>query len=569
MQRFLKSEKYLSMKKKYEKQYFKLFGKYASYNGDKITYRSKEETKEYFKNKSMTITYENDEGETVKKTKTFYDVWSTDEKMREYTDVVFDANVSKVTKEQFNLFQGFDHLEENKPEKTIKLDVIYEHMRSLVNYDEDAFNYLLNFLAHLVQKPWELPDVALIFISEEGVGKDIFGRFCSNSIGKRYSGITEKLELICGKFNSALGGKLFFIINETNPVESRERQENIKSIITAKDFFIEGKHKDPVPCKNYCRFIFFSNRLMAFPVDQGSRRPWIVQCSNKYTKEVIGAVENKKYFDKLVPMYESTDYQYAFLEMLKKRDISKWNPKNFEKSKLHQTLEDNSVSPIITYLAQIVKENIKKETYTASTTLALKQFTEMLKTQNAKFDYGQSKFNVELESILGVKKSKSSTMKFTIDIPILKELLETNYKYTFEEGEINEEDYNELPLEMQIKNVDNEIYALQQKLAQLKQKLKEEQEEKNKEKVAEEKEEKPKTATKEQKAQEALMKVNNTKETSKTTKTKTFDDYAEKPKKAVKKDPKEIELENPIFAGMKKVDKDLDYKSFDDLLGNN
>jgi hypothetical protein len=87
---------------------------------------------------------------------------------------------------------------------------------------------VLNYLAQLVQQPHILPHTTLIFISEEGVGKDIFATFLGEVIGEKYTHNTEKLEQVCGRFNTVLGGKLMMVINETNPVESRERILNLQ-----------------------------------------------------------------------------------------------------------------------------------------------------------------------------------------------------------------------------------------------------------------------------------------------------------------------------------------------------
>lgn len=519
MQKFLKSTEYRNMKVKYEKEYFKLFGKYAWYDGDKITNRTKQDTQEYFKNKLVTIKIvdEDEDGETTTKTKSksFYSIWSSDPDMREYNEVIFNANLAKVKNYQFNLFQGFDHLNEFKPKKKLNLDVIYEHFRCLVNYIEKDFEYFLNFLAHVVQKPWLLPDIAMIFISDEGTGKDITGKFISNVFGQRYCGITEKLELVCGKFNSTLAGKLFFILNETNPVESRERQENIKSMITARDLYIEGKHKDPVKCENFCRFMFFSNRLFAFPTEQKARRPKIHQSSNKYTPEVIGADKSKKYFDKLLSVFESQEYQYEFLQMLKNRDISKWNPKDFEKTDLHKTLEENSLSPIVSYLATVVSANIDEEIIEKTTSSALKEFSDHLKTLNYKFDYTQEKFNTELQTNYQITKKKSSVMKFVINIPQIRKLLETKYKYDFSELDNDNKKKEELPLVDQIKNVETEIHALQAKLELLKEK---QLEENNKNKVVDN------VTDKKQQRQNDKNTISNLKKINDKTNYDTFDD---------------------------------------------
>jgi hypothetical protein len=229
------------MKKQYETEYFKLFGHYCWYNNDKVEEKSVSEMNEHFKNKKITLdcseTVTTKTGKVVttsnKLTKTFYQIWSEDPDMKEYKELIFNCNLSKVKDYQYNLFTGFNHFDNIKSKK-VKLDTIFEHIRSLVNYNEESFIYYISWLAQLVQQPHILPHTIIIFISSEGVGKDIHLDFLSECIGEKYTLKTEKLELICGKFNSALGGKLLININETDPVESRARHENIKSISTAK-----------------------------------------------------------------------------------------------------------------------------------------------------------------------------------------------------------------------------------------------------------------------------------------------------------------------------------------------
>ena len=44
----------------------------------------------------------------------------------------------------------------------------------------------MSWLAHIVQKPYELPQVIMVIISEEGTGKDMFAEFISKVIGEQY-----------------------------------------------------------------------------------------------------------------------------------------------------------------------------------------------------------------------------------------------------------------------------------------------------------------------------------------------------------------------------------------------
>lgn len=480
MELFLESEQYKTMKLKYEQEVFKLFGKYCKYNGDTISEKSPAEMNEYFKNKKLTIDYI--EQQTTKKgstvsttkeiTKNFYQIWSEDPNMKEFDSVVFNCNLSKVKPTQFNLFDGFIQFDK-LPNKNIDLTDVFEHIRSLVNYNENHFEYVLNYFAQLIQQTHILPHTTLIFISDEGVGKDLFASFLSECIGDKYSHNTEKLEQITGKFNTVLGGKLLMVINETNPIESSQRIEGIKFLITADKIPIEGKYKDPVKADNYCRFVFFSNRLFAFPVEgEGSRRPVIFKSSAKNLPANIGKEANKAYFTNLVSKYKNPDYQKAFLEFLKKRDIKNFNPTNIEKSELHKELEDNSVSPMVEFLANIV--NISEKKIVRMTTIeTLNQYNVFLKERNLKYECSQKKFNVEMVSNYNIKKIKSSGQYFEFDIDSLKLFLQTKFKYKFEEDEDiipkdpnpldGEPDYKQLFFEQQ-----EEIYKLKLEIKKLK-----------------------------------------------------------------------------------------------------
>jgi len=479
IEQFLKSKEYKTAKEQYEKEFFKIFGEYGFYNGDKVIIKSPAQMHEYFKNKKIKINVEE-----TKETnsgiittchtyiKDFYQIWSEDPEMREYVEIVFNCNSAEVKERQFNLFQGFNHLDNVKFEKN-DLSPVFDHMRSLVNYNEEHFIYLICWLAHIVQKPHILPHTCIIIISEEGIGKDLFSSFISSVLNKTYCHNTEKLELICGKFNTILGGKLFITINETDPVESRERIENIKFLITADEMTIEAKNKDPVKCKNYARFLFLSNRLFAFPVEEGSRRPVIFKSSNKYLPKNYGVEENKNYFTNLAEnIYKNVEYQKAFLEYLRNYDISKWNPKEFTKSELHKELEESSISPLVQFLADYVYANGKSKTIRIGATELLTKYNQYSAENHLKYSITPSKFGVELTQKFGIEKIKSNGIIYVIEPEKLKKILEDKYKYKFDnvvsdDDECCDEDGNLIDKECEI------IVSLKDEITRLKQQLEE------------------------------------------------------------------------------------------------
>lgn len=457
LEQFLKSEEYLSMKKTTEKSYFKLDGEYHKFCEKTNTLKkiSLQSIKEHFKNKKITITIEkpvmNDSGkwEISKEdiSKDFYSIWSEDPNLKEYNDIKFSCK-DEVDENIFNLYRGLPKFSEDirKQSKRVSLDPIYEHIKSLVNYNEEHFEYMLNWLSHIVQYTETPCGTCIVIISDEGCGKDLFSNFVGSCLNENYYINTQSIDKITGKYNGVLGGKLFITVNELDGLQSREHIEALKYLITAEDLLIENKYQNPVKCKSYARYIFFSNQLTAFPVTASSRRPIIFNACNKHLPQICGQKESENYFSNLYNIYKNPIYQCAFLRMLRKRDISKWNFKDVTKSELQQELMDCSVTPVAKFLAQIiVQKNLDKETVKLSSVEALKMCNDYMRDNHYKYDLNSTKFSVEMTQIYKVKKVKNSTNYFIFDIKELKELLENKHGFKFEvEVEKEEESDDEI-----------------------------------------------------------------------------------------------------------------------------
>ena len=263
---FLESREYQDMKKKYEKTWFKLRGEYMNVTeeGEFVNY-STNNIKEYFINKQIKISVtkkkitknndaedENFESKTNVLYKSFFEVWRHDEKLKEYNKLEFRPDVLKVPASTYNLFTGFNHFEHLEP-VNVDLTVILDHINCLCGYQEEMYLGYIAFLAHIVQRPYELTHSTHIFISEQGVGKDTHNEFITNVFSEKYCLLIDSIESVVGKFNSLLGGKLLVCVNEANPTESKERESKIKHLITADKVVIEKKHKDAIQTKNYSR----------------------------------------------------------------------------------------------------------------------------------------------------------------------------------------------------------------------------------------------------------------------------------------------------------------------------
>jgi len=479
MDKFLKAKKYQDMKTKYEKEYFKLSGDYAWFDGNKITMKSAHKISEHFKNKKVVIELEREtpDGDVnvTKKEKTFYQIWSEDPNMKEYNEVIFDCNTECVKDYQFNLFDGFAIAKHKIVDKQIAKDglkAVNDHISILCNHNPEGIKTVKYFYAQALQQPHILSNFCLVFISKEGVGKDMFSEFIENVYGEKYCFNTDKLENIVGRFNGIFGGKIMGVSNETDPVDSQQRRDNIKYIITAKKVLIEGKHKDAIKAPNYCRMVFYANRLTSFPTEDGQRRPYIQYCSSEMLPKYAGAEKSKQYFDTLAKYMANIDVQKAFYDEMMKFDIKSFNFKEMEKSEFQKTLEEASKPPLSEFLYQTVYNTDMTNIKVTSVDL-LTKYTEFTKKRNMKFDMSPKVFNIEIEQIYQVKKYMScGCKKFDINVADLKKLLKDEFKYSFENDKDDDDEPEDpikidlsvnLSLEEQIKHYETLLFNLKNK----------------------------------------------------------------------------------------------------------
>ena len=88
-----------------------------------------------------------------------------------------------------------------------------EHLNYILDGDTTAIGYILNWFAHLVQKPWIKIKSAPLIIGEQGIGKSMIGDMICAIVGLRNTTAVEESDLR-SPFNEWIDGKLLVIVNE-------------------------------------------------------------------------------------------------------------------------------------------------------------------------------------------------------------------------------------------------------------------------------------------------------------------------------------------------------------------
>ena len=247
----------------------------------------------------------------------FINGWLENPSMRTYEYVGYMPTPLECPDNMFNLWKGLE-CDSWIKHSTIDMDMIevfLKHLWLLVGKNNKCLEYVLNYLAHIVQFPGVLPRTALVFKSVQGTGKNVFFEgFCNYILGKRYLLSTCKMDMITGRF-PMINQKLMVIMDECSGKDSFLNSEIIKGQITAETLPFERKGIDAIDVLNTGRMIFLTNNG-SVKIEQTDRRFNVYECSDDMAN-------NKVYFDALVSALKNQKSMEMFASFLKKRDLSK------------------------------------------------------------------------------------------------------------------------------------------------------------------------------------------------------------------------------------------------------
>jgi len=201
----------------------------------------------------------------------FFKKWLDDPDKRSYSTTDFFPPPMRTQTGIFNTFREFSI--QSVPYTKPKCPKLYkQHIQLLTGNDTEGTEYILNYLAHLVQKPGERPLVALLFKSRQGVGKNLFfGKIGSRLLGEHYYKEIETLDSIFGNFTS-IQNQLLVVIDELSGKEAFSQNNRIKQLVTSEKIKVNEKYKPTYSTNNFGRYVFFSNENTPVKIELSDRR---------------------------------------------------------------------------------------------------------------------------------------------------------------------------------------------------------------------------------------------------------------------------------------------------------
>jgi hypothetical protein len=201
------------------------------------------------------------------------ELWVKDSKRETYDAIVF-APGKKVSNRFYNLWRGFSvepTLEgDERSEAALKMWLTHAK-ENIAQGDETLFHWLISYFAHMIQRPWEKPLVALVLRGGKGVGKSAFVSRIRHLLGPHASVVSHRHRLT-GNFNSVLENKLFLTLEEAFWSGDKMAEGVLKELITGDTHTIERKGHEPYEVDNCLRLAILGNDRWVVPASWDERR---------------------------------------------------------------------------------------------------------------------------------------------------------------------------------------------------------------------------------------------------------------------------------------------------------
>lgn len=283
----------------------------------------------------------------------FYN-WEKDKTMKTYYTYNYFPDPSLCPINCKNLWKPFPILKTtlNPDADTSK---IYAFIKTLLG---ECGEYVLNWLAHVVQKPSRKTEVCILLYGSQGCGKSTIGEYILRKIiGLDKMHITSKTEKIFGRFVDTQG-KLLAVLNEASGKDTFNICDVLKDAITCSTTEQEKKGIDAVTITDYTNYIFTTNNINSVKIPEDDRRFMPIEIN----EELKG---NVAYFKELYADLDNEEIMRKFYDELMKRPLKNFNPSRdrpvTELMKDMMNMNRNCIKQFITYWKEKVMTNMSDD----------------------------------------------------------------------------------------------------------------------------------------------------------------------------------------------------------------
>lgn len=153
------------------------------------------------------------------------------------------------------------------------------------------YKYIMGYVAHMFQKPWEKPLTALVIRGSKGNGKTAWVNIIGKLLGSHYMKASNDRYLV-GNFNAHLEGLILFVLEEAHHAGDKRTEGILKDVTTGDTINIERKGCEKYEVDNLLRLVILGNQDRIVPTSSDERR-WAVYTMGN------GRILDTKFFERM------------------------------------------------------------------------------------------------------------------------------------------------------------------------------------------------------------------------------------------------------------------------------
>lgn len=203
-------------------------------------------------------------------------IWMLSKNRRSYKGYCFRPGLEAYPG-TYNLWSSFDvepykSKEESTPSDKRAIEMWLSHARDTICAGVEAhFQWVVGFFAHLIQRPWEKPLVALVLQGGKGTGKSSFVQTIGKLMPDNFVS-TSNRRYLSGNFNSHLEANLLYVLEEVFWAGDKQMEGILKDLVTGDKHVIERKGYEPYSADNLSRVVIIGNEDWVVPASADERR---------------------------------------------------------------------------------------------------------------------------------------------------------------------------------------------------------------------------------------------------------------------------------------------------------
>lgn len=256
-----------------------------------------------------------------------------------------------------SLFTGFAYQDmEGDDEEAVA------HFKDLLSCccgDEAAVaDYVLKYFAHMIQKPFDVPGIAVIFSSRtHGTGKDTLLNIMRRIIGrhsKRYGSETQ----FWNGHDTGREGAILIHLEEVGSQANKKEANGLKALITGDTININPKQLKPYDVPNIARIMMTTNEPDPIKLEGSDRRFLMVNPSDRLHAKGLD------WWADVQEKFKNEAFLHTVGQFLEKVDLTGWNPRIMPMTEVKKDMLEWSKPQAQEFLEYLVADTAEVRVFT-------------------------------------------------------------------------------------------------------------------------------------------------------------------------------------------------------------